>query len=450
MAARKKKRSSGASSGVLSHLGLAVGLGGAGLVVAFALTWWQAIVQPQAAMRAAERDAQLGQYTQLFNARIVELKDIVHALATSPEVVSVMGGYDVERRDALAAQLSNQHPSIARVALIEKGGAEVDLNAEVPISFAALDLIRRAETQSYVGPEVSLNQRNLIYAAQPVTPQGVVAGVVLVVFDAQFFLTPLAQYEDSAGVLEIHQKFAGTPSTVVMQWGRNAGSAPAVDAQLFAGHWTLSFVASDDTAAAVGGGITQLLVPLAVALLAVVGGIFVALSRFSRKVEEDTATLTDQVARVLRGRAPGAASFSLSPLEKASQTLAPTQPGGARDEDKEEEQADTSDDLLEGLDEEATNKDSDDFLEVRSSAVPDDNFGIEVSEEVGPMEMGVDLDAGIFRAYDIRGITTSNLTEDVVYWIGRAFAAEAQAQESDPRGGGQGRAPLPATSAEQL
>ena len=35
------------------------------------------------------------------------------------------------------------------------------------------------------------------------------------------------------------------------------------------------------------------------------------------------------------------------------------------------------------------------------------------------------IDPGIFRAYDIRGITTQNLTEDVVYWIGRSFAAAA-------------------------
>ncbi|MCR9277961.1 MAG: phosphomannomutase/phosphoglucomutase [Pseudomonadaceae bacterium] len=39
--------------------------------------------------------------------------------------------------------------------------------------------------------------------------------------------------------------------------------------------------------------------------------------------------------------------------------------------------------------------------------------------------MGIDLDEDIFRAYDIRGIVTDNLTEEVVYWVGRAFAAEA-------------------------
>ena len=32
------------------------------------------------------------------------------------------------------------------------------------------------------------------------------------------------------------------------------------------------------------------------------------------------------------------------------------------------------------------------------------------------------IDPGIFRAYDIRGITTTNLTDQICYWIGRAFA----------------------------
>lgn len=38
------------------------------------------------------------------------------------------------------------------------------------------------------------------------------------------------------------------------------------------------------------------------------------------------------------------------------------------------------------------------------------------------------LDQDIFRAYDIRGITDTNLTQQVCYWIGRAFAAQATSQ----------------------
>jgi phosphomannomutase/phosphoglucomutase len=77
-----------------------------------------------------------------------------------------------------------------------------------------------------------------------------------------------------------------------------------------------------------------------------------------------------------------------------------------------------------GLDNEKVSGES--FLDV-SKAGSDDNFGIEVSEEVSPQDMGLELDPTIFRAYDIRGITTSNLTEEVVYWIGRAFGSEAMA-----------------------
>lgn len=39
----------------------------------------------------------------------------------------------------------------------------------------------------------------------------------------------------------------------------------------------------------------------------------------------------------------------------------------------------------------------------------------------------IELAAGIFRAYDIRGIVGEGLTEEVVYWVGRSFASECLA-----------------------
>ena len=95
----------------------------------------------------------------------------------------------------------------------------------------------------------------------------------------------------------------------------------------------------------------------------------------------------------------------------------------------------TSDDLLEDIDDDADAADTieqapssqrDDFLDVRNSA--SDNFGIEVSEEDPPVGPDFELDPDIFRAYDIRGITDTNLTPEVVYWIGRAFASQAISQ----------------------
>lgn len=59
-----------------------------------------------------------------------------------------------------------------------------------------------------------------------------------------------------------------------------------------------------------------------------------------------------------------------------------------------------------------------------------------MSETPTPM----DLDPNIFRAYDIRGIVNQSLSNEVVYWIGRAFAAEARGQgQSRVVVGGDGR-----------
>ena len=56
----------------------------------------------------------------------------------------------------------------------------------------------------------------------------------------------------------------------------------------------------------------------------------------------------------------------------------------------------------------------------------------------------IQLDPDIFRAYDIRGIVETNLTPTVVYWIGRAFAAEALSQEQHAAViGGDGRISTP-------
>ena len=94
-------------------------------------------------------------------------------------------------------------------------------------------------------------------------------------------------------------------------------------------------------------------------------------------------------------------------------------------DDDDDDDNDVEADLL--ADEPATGKarKDRDFLDVSVANDADENFGIEVSEEVTPADMGLKLDPQIFRAYDIRGIVDKNLTEDVVYWIGRAFAAEA-------------------------
>ncbi len=448
MAAKKaKKRSSKKTKSADSFLirgGLAIAVATAGLIVAFALVWWQVILEPAQMQRDAAREKELDFYAEFFDGRVTDLRNLVDGMATAPATVEALASYDSGRHAELAALLTSQNPYIKRVVIIEKGEAAVDLNAEVPISFAALDLIRRAETRPFVGPEVSLNQRNLIYTAQPITPDGVVAGVLLVVFDANFFLGPVSHLTSLRGRLEILQSFEGSPTQAVLSSGSESNLGEKATRQLAVPHWQVAYAQTADAAPLLDTSVL-LLVPFLVAWGVAVGGIYLSFSMYARKLTHDTELLTDYGLRLLRGRSGRPGSFELESIAAVAQEFA-RQAGGDKDTVAAEATPDEDgDDLLAGLDEEdkaaaaktktakeatktddEAGDDEDDYLDVRKSG--DENFGIEVSEEVGPLDMGIDFDKGIFRAYDIRGITTSNLTEDVVYWIGRAFAAEALAQ----------------------
>lgn len=421
--------------GVL-HLVVAACLGSLGIVVAFGLVWWQIMVQPQQAQFDQVKQHMLQHYAGYFNGKVDELRAQVGAMATSPAVNEAFANYNADAMRQVADQLRDQNAHVLRVDLIEKGEAEVDLNATVPISFAALDLIRRAELREFVGPEVSLNQRNLIYAAQPITPDGVVVGILSVVYSTDFFLTPLKQFDATTTSLRVEQKFEGNPKTVVMQWGVSEGDGTPLSAELIAPHWELSYGAKDSLMTQTST-FTDLLVPAGVAWLAMFGSFFLAFSRHNRVLIEDANALTDYATRVMRGRSAKLATLNLKPLGQVAQVLArldKTRKTPPTDTQKEQEPRE-EDDLLEDIDKSettsaATGSDkaeaADDFLEVRRPQTKD-NFGIEVNEQDGAAR-AIDLDPGIFRAYDIRGITTTNLTQEVVYWIGRAFAAEAASQ----------------------
>lgn len=426
---RIKARQKVASDGFLTHGAITLGIGTLGLLVAFALVWWQAIVQPQNDAKLAEQSRLLDVYTQLFNGRIADLRATVDAMATAPDTIAALTSFNPAERQAVAAAMVAQHAYVSRVDIIEKGKAEVDLSAEVPVSFAALDLIRRAETRQFVGPEAGTAQGKRLYAAQPITPDGSVAGVLLVVFEPEFLLDPLQYFTNLRGSLQILQTVGGTPTTTVLEVGGNDGDLASMEQALFIPQWKVGFAAAesevlqaDNTAA--------LFTPFALALALLFGGTFLGFNIYNRKIKNDAATLTDYVTRIARGRSANPGRYQIGALAEVAAAVAvhDKTPPPARDKKNKSEEADDID-LLEDLDEDkppaAVKKD--DFLDVQSSGAQD-NFGIEVSEEVGPMDMGINFDPGIFRAYDIRGITTTNLTEDVVYWIGRAFAAEALSQ----------------------
>lgn len=449
--ARQRRR----GAGLWRSAGLIIALTGAGLAVSAGVLWLQLVQGSNERAAAAVAAASADHYAGQVNARVAELRAQMAAIAEAPDTVAAVTGTEPERLTRLNTRLTSLLPFADRVDVIPSGTARLDQDAEVPISYAALDLIERAEREPFAGPEgIRLdNRRYRFYAARPITVSGTPAGVLFVALSAEYLLTPLqTAYQTSAdrmaaGQVSLEQAFDGMEPATLLQWGE-PGSAGAsnqpISRALIVPHWRL-LLEPNHAATAPVASVLDLATAFAAAVGLLLAGVLFAFSSLSRNFRHDAEALVAQMAGAAEGRRQQPQRYRLSVFHDLARQIGSLKrpAGGAGPADRSEpaaagqEQADPADeavveDLLEDQTEAAPERKrparSDDFLEVSNAGDAGDNFGIEVTEDTSPMAMGLDLQAEIFRSYDIRGITTSNLTEEVVYWIGRAFAAEAAEQ----------------------
>ena len=439
----RRRRKHTASNGIWWHSLLAIGIGTVGLICSLALLWWQLITVTNQAHHARQVETYHEAFAGYFNGRIANLKREIGTLAASEQVIDALNSNDAETIAATNRSLTNLIAFARRVEIVPKGEGKVDLNGAVPISYAAMDVINRAEDQEFVGPEgASLDQRSYIYVASPITNQGLVDGVLFVALSPDYFLTSIASFDRSIGRVRVQQTYEGS-RIEVLQWGGDSDPEAAVSMPLSNPIWTLVFEpgrkANEPIAVA-----TDLVMAFSISLGMLLGGVSIAFSTLGRKIQSDADTLADYATRLLRGRGAPVERYRLPIFQQLANSLSQYAPGDSKKSRRsaraglqaeasiDELLADDDDDDESLLDDNSSNDSSSkrikkdrDFLDVSVADDADENFGIEVSEEVGPIDLGLKLDKQIFRAYDIRGIVATSLTEDVVYWIGRAFAAEA-------------------------
>ncbi len=432
---RKARRSS--KNGIWNHAVIAIGVSLLGLAAASVLLYWQLVVSANEAHREQQLRSANATYVAYFNAKIAELQVLVNAAARAEDTVSALTSSDpalIARREAA---MTDQIGYAERVDIIRLGEAQVDLDSDTPISYAMLDLIKRAEDQEFAGPEIAKTQSGIVYAAQPIYYNGVPEGVLFVAFDARrFLIEPAARSFDTsaaeAAILQTLDTGADDPRVFVL--GQASGATREILTQLNAPHWELKLTASLDGLGSVAT-MADLLTALSVALGFMLAGVSLAFSSLGRKLQADAEQLAAYASSLIRRRGAQLDRYRLPLFQQLAAELAPLargtkepdagnrKPAAPRGAGKgtgkaSAQAAPSTEELLDSEDE-------DDFLDVKASSDAAENFGIEVTEEVSPSDLGLELDPNIFRAYDIRGITTRNLTEDVVYWIGRAFAAEA-------------------------
>ncbi|NIP14331.1 MAG: phosphomannomutase/phosphoglucomutase [Pseudomonadales bacterium] len=391
-----KKKSKPAPTGAFRSTVWAPLLGTLGVVCAFALLWVQLVESKNADHLALQTAVHRDFLVAHFNDRIASLRNQVRAIASTRTITDAATSEDPAAIADTSRALRDLSAFALRVDIVRPGEAALDKDAEVPISYAAIDLIRRAEDATMVGPEgASINQRGYVYMAAQIGEPGSRAGVLFAVVSPEFFLSGLATLDERIGRVRIEQLSESMDPIEIFGWGSESGAVAEEIVTLDNRTWNLVF----DPGPAIVQPVTtmaELALPFGVALLLVIAGGFIATTLVAKRLR--------RAAMLVQTQTPEEEPAEAAVAEEA-ETEAET--AGA-----EPEQAETTSLPSRGFADDAK-----------------DNFGIEVSEDVSLSEMGINLDPQIFRAYDIRGIVTENLTEDVVYWIGRAFAAEALAED---------------------
>ena len=410
-----------------------------GLLAAIVLIYVTIVLWSNEDHRRQIVDATARQYTALLNAEVHQLNHRLRNVARSPEVIEALESNNTALIQVLERRWQSVLDYALRVELIPKGTAEPDLTGDPPINFAALDMIKRAESKDVVLPEAFQHQGEIIVhtASTVVTGSDEVAGVILATFSIALFTEPMQVFEATNGELIVEQEFpGGHPLELVSLGTPPATAVQQTRLQLNLDHWHVVF----RPAAHLGGTLIsniKLVIPAAIAFASLAFALFLGYARLHRTLQKDAQTFVDYVRRTLDGASRPIGEYQLDLFanlalltrrharksirvrdDTTSPRLTPKaeRRRAAAPENAKQWEVDTG-----IVVEEESAEDDDDVLDV---AIVDDDETTQVSPQT-PVE---DLDPTIFRAYDIRGIVGDNLTDNVVYHIGRAIGSEAQSR----------------------
>jgi len=334
-------------------------------------------------------------------------------LAKDAELVQIVQKGSPDEVKALEAEITYLFPSAIRVRILPPGLVEEDLNASPPIGHAAIDMIRLAETREEPPltevHQLRTPQQHINMVRRILNSNGRrVTGHLMVSIQYPMIQEALDRSQLARGYGEIWQ-VAGTEPVSLATRGDFAlkiGS-PAVKLEIPGTQWLVAYwvpkggaLQSFDMLLVIGGGAIVLF-----------GLFMLVLFRWFRR-----ALVQDQT--LLLGAIRDARGGKMQPdydirLRECGDTLT-----GIRRLAQSSRLA-VSD--VEGTKSATAGADKDAGVQARES-LPDTS-----SFEVSAIAVEeVNIDPSIFRAYDIRGIVSTNFTPGVVYEIGRAIGSEAQ------------------------
>lgn len=452
-AKQKKKADKGKGEPSLKRLGSVAGMQASVVVIAAvvaAALLYLLVLQPAETRRqqaVAERLAD--QAEARFEQRVAGLQALVGGMSELDQVRDALGNQAATQQ--ISADLQRLMPGIQEVHLFPYGRVPRSAVGSVRLGFASLDLARRAESGRALSPDAFPRDGNwFVQIAAPVrnpTSQAV-EGSLLVVMNADILAPALtsASAEQSARVALV-QTVSGNTNTVVAQ---GSGQGAVVERSLDIPNWTLQ-VTPGMTLAPVLNPMLALAMVVAPLLVAAVV-VWLLLGQAQKSLRQESTALIQWAQKTFSGERQKLPAMSWETLatmadvlQRLSQAIekrllkaaeaARARPAARAAAPASESAAGAK---AAPVAEEPLFQDKD-MLDIDMLDGDDDLLGLGDSLDSAADELGIEeqpaaqvsVDAGIFRAYDIRGIVGETLTPAVVETIGRAIGSEARQRGLD-------------------
>ena len=329
--------------------------------------------------------------TQNLKKYLSDNQQKVNQLAQNTAVIQALNEKNKEALDALAKQLTSSIDKAIDLKILIAGDIDVDQSGDVPIRFAELDLLRRAERGDNAFAEaVQINEKWQIHFVARVTAGKdlPLIGTLMLTFDGEPLKKIVQANNSSLGEKKLEQKFANSPALTIFKTGTgNAG--PSKSLAIPDSNWEVAFNASDALLEQAEEAPTLWILALG---CTTAFSLFLALvlSRFLAKVEQEAEQkLAPTIAEVNKKMTTPVADAAPSPLFQKQDIL----DIAVIDEDEN----------ILGLHDTRNKKQFVAPTAIDEASVP----------------------AHIFRSYDIRGVVGKDLDANLAEKIGQAVGSEA-------------------------
>jgi phosphomannomutase / phosphoglucomutase len=353
------------------------------------------------------------------------IKKQLSSMAKDQQTLSLFEqGADKEALTNAANEKQTTINHALKLRFLKPGSFEADSASIPPLSYASIDMLKKAETSSRVNTEVHLfgtPNKHIVVIERVVNEAFELVGLIHLSLDVSFFDNLKNDIELKEGYAELTQQSAGKKLKLIKIGNANLKQGNATTVSVNDTRWNIAYwlggevnLSSNDSST----GLPIIPIVIVIVVLILLGGVVIVFRKSSNSSgsdsDDDLISYQGAVRAIAEGAHPGVEHMipHLPKGERITANLKPLSQGLTGDDVTMiavPPPAVNSEAVTEPVDSEATTEDREDQTAVK---------------KVERLE----IDPVVFRAYDIRGVVETSLTEEAVYEIAKAIGTIAHEQ----------------------